>query len=316
MMTNPSLSRRRFLTTAVAAAATTSFHRSKLHAQEIPDVLARGRAAGATAKVKVQSLRGNVTALMGVGGNIAVLPGKDGKLLIDSGYATARPQLTEALTTISPDSITHLVNTHWHFDHTDGNEWVHAAGATIIAHENCRTRLSTPQEIVAYKAKFPPSPAGAIPTLVFKTDDALKLNGANITLRHYAPAHTDTDISVYFAEANVLHTGDTFWNPIYPFIDYSTGGNIDGMILANKRNLEIANSDTIIIPGHGAVGNKAQLADFHEMLATIRDNVAKLKKEGKSLDETVAAKPTTAFDEKFGGSQRAATFIGYVYQGV
>jgi glyoxylase-like metal-dependent hydrolase (beta-lactamase superfamily II) len=315
-MTSLLLSRRRFVTTAIGTAAATRFCRSVLQAQEIPDVLARGRAAGATATIKSQNLRGNVSVLMGVGGNIAVLPGKDGKLLIDSGYATAQPHLTEALNTISSDPITHLINTHWHFDHTDGNEWVHAAGATIIAHENCRTRLSTPQEIAAYKAKFPPSPAGAIPTLVFKTDDALKLNGANLTLRHYAPAHTDTDISIYFAEANVLHTGDTFWNPIYPFIDYSTGGNIDGMIMANKNNLDIATADTIIIPGHGAVGNRAQLTDFHEMLVTIRDNVAKLKKEGRSLEETVAAKPTAAFDERFGGSPRASTFIGYVYQGV
>jgi glyoxylase-like metal-dependent hydrolase (beta-lactamase superfamily II) len=314
-MTSLLLSRRRFVTTAAAAAAATRFCHSELQAQEIPEVLARGRAAGATATIKSQNLRGNVSVLMGVGGNIAVLRGKDGKLLIDSGYATARPHLTEALNTISSDPITHLINTHWHFDHTDGNEWVHAAGATIIAHENCRTRLSTPQEIFAYKAKFPPSPAGAIPTIVFTSEKSIKLNGDTLTLRHYDPAHTDTDLSVYFAEANVLHTGDTFWNPLYPFIDYSTGGNIDGMILANKRNLEIATADTIIIPGHGAVGNKAQLAEFHEMLVGVRDNVAKLKKEGKSLDETVAAKPTTAFDEKFGGP-RAPAFIGYVYQGV
>ncbi len=315
---NSLLSRRRFLTTATAAAAVTRFSRSPLCAQEtpaIPEVLARGRAAGATAKLKVQPLRGNVTALMGVGGNIAVLPGKDGKLLIDSGYATAQPQLTEAMAGLSSDPIKHLINTHWHFDHTDGNEWMHAAGATIIAHENCRTRLSTPQEIVAYKAKFPPSPAGAIPTVVFTSGKSIKLNGDTLALRHYDPAHTDTDLSVYFAEANILHTGDTFWNPLYPFIDYSTGGNIDGMILANKRNLEIATGDTIIIPGHGAIGNKTQLNDFHEMLVGVRDNVAKLKKEGKSLDETVAAKPTAAFDEKFGAA-RASAFIGYVYQGV
>jgi glyoxylase-like metal-dependent hydrolase (beta-lactamase superfamily II) len=314
-MTSLLLSRRRFLTTAAAAATATRFGRSVLQAQEIADVLARGRAAGATATIKTQNLRGNVSVLMGVGGNIAVLPGIDGKLLIDSGYATAQPHLTEALSAISSDPITHLINTHWHFDHTDGNEWVHSAGATIIAHENCRTRLSTPQEIIAYKAKFPASPAGAIPTVVFTTEKSLKLNGASLTLRHYDPAHTDTDLSVYFAEANVLHTGDTFWNPLYPFIDYSSGGNIDGMILANKNNLDIASADTIIIPGHAAIGNKAQLNDFHEMLVGVRDNVAKLKKEGKSLDETVAAKPTAAFDEKFGGP-RAAAFIGYVYQGV
>lgn len=315
-MNNSLLSRRRFLATAAAATAATRLPLA-LFAQEsqaIPEVLARGRAAGATAKLKVESLRGNVTVLMGVGGNIAVLPGKDGKVLVDSGYATAQPQLTEAMTALSSDPIRHLINTHWHFDHTDGNEWVHAAGATIIAHENCRTRLSTPQEIVAYKAKFPPSPAGAIPTVVFTSEKSLKLNGATLALRHYDPAHTDTDLSVYFSEANILHTGDTFWNPLYPFIDYSTGGNIDGMILANKRNLEIANNETIIVPGHGALGNKAQLADFHEMLVTVRGTVAKLKKEGKSLDEVTAAKPTAAFDDKFG--QRSALFIACVYQTV
>jgi glyoxylase-like metal-dependent hydrolase (beta-lactamase superfamily II) len=250
---------------------------------------------------------------MGVGGNIAVLPGKDGKLLIDSGYATARPQLTEALAAISPDPITHLINTHWHFDHTDGNEWVHSAGATIIAHENCRTRLSTPQEIAAFKAKFPPSPAGAIPTLVFAKDDALKFNGATLTLRHYDPAHTDTDISIYFTEANVFHVGDTWFNGFYPFIDYSTGGSINGTIQATERNLATASADTIIIPGHGPIGNKTQLTEFRDMLVGARDNVAKLKKEGKSLDETIAAKPTAAYDEKWG---KPAAFIGYVYQGV
>ena len=316
-MINSLLSRRRFLATAAAATAATRLPWAALYAQEspaIPEVLARGRAAGTTAKLNIQSLRGSVTVLMGVGGNIAVLPGKDGKVLVDSGYATAQPQLTEAMAALSSDPVTHLINTHWHFDHTDGNEWVHAAGATIIAHENCRTRLSTPQEIVAYKAKFPPSPAGAIPTIVFTSEKSVKLNGATLALSHYDPAHTDTDLSVYFNEANILHTGDTFWNPLYPFIDYSTGGNIDGMILANKRNLQIASNDTIIIPGHGAVGNKAQLADFHEMLVNVRGTVAKLKKEGKSLDEVTAAKPTAAFDDKFG--QRSALFIACVYQTV
>ena len=316
-MINSLLSRRRFLATAAAVTAATRLPWAALYAQEspaIPEVLARGRAAGTTAKLNIQSLRGSVTVLMGVGGNIAVLPGKDGKVLVDSGYATAQPQLTEAMAALSSSPITHLINTHWHFDHTDGNEWVHAAGATIIAHENCRTRLSTPQEIVAYKAKFPPSPAGAIPTIVFTSEKSVKLNGATLALSHYDPAHTDTDLSVYFNEANILHTGDTFWNPLYPFIDFSTGGNIDGMILANKRNLEIASNDTIIIPGHGAVGNKAQLADFHEMLVNVRGTVAKLKKEGKSLDEVTAAKPTAAFDDKFG--QRSALFVACVYQTV
>jgi glyoxylase-like metal-dependent hydrolase (beta-lactamase superfamily II) len=311
---SPAISRRNFLTIASAATAAACFNPRLLRAQELPEVVIRGRAAGATAKVTTQKLRGNVCALMGVGGNIAVLPGKDGKLLIDSGYSTSRPQLTEALAAISSDPITHLINTHWHFDHTDGNEWLHSAGATIIAHENCRTRLSTRQEITAFKAIFSPAPAGAIPTMVFATDDTLKINGATLTLRHFDPAHTDTDISIYFAEANVLHVGDTWFNGFYPFIDYSTGGSINGMIQATKRNLSAVTADTIIIPGHGPIGNKAQLTEFHDMLVGVHDNVAALKKQGKSLDETVAAKPTSAYDAKWG--KQPSAFIGYVYQGV
>jgi len=171
-----------------------------------------------------------------------------------------------------------------------------------------------PAEIAAFKASFPPSPAGAIPTLVFASDDKTKLNGATLVLRHYDPAHTDTDISIYFPEANVLHVGDTWFNGFYPFIDYSTGGSINGMIRATERNLAAATTDTIIIPGHGPIGNKTQLTEFHDMLVGTRDNVAKLKKEGKSLDETIAAKPTAAYDEKWGKKPEA--FIGYVYQGV
>ena len=312
--TSPAISRRRFLATTAAATAAACFAPRALRAQELPAVVIQGRANGAKAKITTQQLRGNISALLGAGGNIAVFPGKDGKVLIDSGYSTARPQLTEALAAISSDPITHLINTHWHFDHTDGNEWMHSAGATIIAHENCRTRLSTQQEIAAFKASFPPSPAGAIPTLVFASDDKTKLNGATLVLRHYDPAHTDTDISIYFPEANVLHVGDTWFNGFYPFIDYSTGGSINGMIRATERNLAAATADTLIIPGHGPIGNKTQLTEFHDMLVGARDNVAKLKKEGKSLDETIAAKPTAAYDEKWGKKPEA--FIGYVYQGV
>ena len=310
----PTISRRHFFVTAAAATAAASLHPRALWAQEQPSIVIQGRANGAKAKITTQSLRGNISAMLGAGGNIAVLPGKDGKVLIDSGFSTSRPQIIEALAAISPDPMTHLINTHWHFDHTDGNEWMHSAGATVIAHENCRTRLSTPQEIAAFKANFPPSPAGAIPTLVFAKDDAVKLNGANLALRHYDPAHTDTDISIYFAEADVLHLGDTWFNGFYPFIDYSTGGSINGMIRATERNLAAATADTIIIPGHGPVGNRAQLTEFHDMLVGTRENIAKLKKEGKSLDETIAAKPTAAYDEKWGKKPEA--FIGYVYQGI
>ena len=316
-MTEPSLTRRRFLTIAASVTAAAGFHRSTLRAQEIPDVLAQGRAAGATAKVKTQSLRGNVTALIGVGGNIAVLPGKDGKVLIDSGYATARPQLTEALAAISSDPITHLINTHWHFDHTDGNDWLHSEGAAILAHVNTRKHLSTATRVEGWNFTFAPAPPGGLPTEVFDDERTLQLNGETIALKHYAPAHTDSDISVLFTQADVFLAADTFWNGDYPFIDYSTGGSIHGMIRATEGNLAEITDKMIVVPGHGAIGDKSQLTFFRDLLVETREKVAAMKKEGRSLDEIVAAKPTVATDAKWGNGFRSARdFIGDVFQGV
>ena len=279
--------------------------------------MTQGRAAGATARIVTQTLRGNVSVLMGSGGNIAVLPGKDGKLLVDAGYATSQPQITAALDALSGDPIRHLINTHWHFDHTDGNEWLHAAGATILAQNKTKTRLSTTQTIAALNATFPPSPQGAIPTETFEDRQTLHLNGATLQLHHYEPAHTDTDISIRFTEADILHAGDTWFNGFYPFIDYSSGGSINGMIRATERNLAETGANTIIIPGHGPVGTKAELTQYRDVLLAARDRVAALKKQGHSLQEVVAAKPMAEYDAKWGaGFMPTPVFLGLVYQGV
>jgi glyoxylase-like metal-dependent hydrolase (beta-lactamase superfamily II) len=313
-------SRRNFITTTSFAATAAWMSPRTLFAQaatEVPAVLAQGRSNAADAKITTQSLRGNVSALLGSGGNIAVLPGKEGKIIIDSGYSTSRPQLTEALNAVSNAPITHLINTHWHFDHTDGNEWMHNMGATILAHENTRNRLSTKQTIAFYNATIPPSPAAAIPTEVFGKRKTLKINGATLQMSHYEPAHTDTDISIYFVEANVLHCGDTWFSGFYPFIDYSSGGNINGMIAATERNIETANDTTIVIPGHGPIGDKAGLKRTHDMLVGCRDAVAALKRQGKSLPEVIAAQPTASYDDTWGkGFMKADAFVGLVYQGV
>src|SRR5205807_970513 len=153
------------------------------------------RKAGESANVTVQALRRNVSALIGSGGNIAVLPGDDGKLIIDSGFLGTRTKIAAALSNLSPDPIKHLVNTHWHFDHTDGNEWMRSAGATITAHENTRKHLSTSTRVEDWNFTFPPSPAGATPTDVFNADKTLRLNGGTITLKHYGRAHTYRDVS-------------------------------------------------------------------------------------------------------------------------
>jgi glyoxylase-like metal-dependent hydrolase (beta-lactamase superfamily II) len=310
-------SRREFLASAGLAAGIAWVRPQLLFGQNPgAGLVQKIRGDAATAKITVQSLPGNISVLMGSGGNIAVLPGRDGKLLIDAGIPATRPRISQALFNISPDPIRHLVNTHWHFDHTDGNEWLHSAGATILAHENTRKHLSTTTRVVDWDFVFPPAPAGALPTEVFQTERTLHLNGATVALLYYPPAHTDCDISVYFTEADVLHVGDTWWNGVYPFIDYSTGGSIDGMIRATESNLAKVTEKTTIIPGHGLVGKKSQLTEFRDMLTALRAKIAALKKQGKPLEEVIAAKPTSTYDAKWGALVPPTLFVRLVYEGV
>ncbi len=255
--------------------------------------------------------------MIGSGGNIAVLAGADGKLIIDSGYAGSREKISEALDAISHDPIKHLVNTHWHFDHTDGNDWMHSAGAAISAHVNTKKHLAATTRVDDWDFTFPPSPAGALPSEVFETEKTLHMNGATIVLKYYGPAHTDGDVSAYFTEADVFHAGDTWWNGHFPFIDYSTGGSINGMIRAAEANVAAVSDKTIVIPGHGPIGGKAELVQYRDLLVTIRDRVAALKKEGKSLDEIMATKPTAAYDTKWAGSFIDGNFFTrLVYRGL
>jgi glyoxylase-like metal-dependent hydrolase (beta-lactamase superfamily II) len=310
------ISRRRFAASAGVLAAATWLTPRRLFA-ETENIVLTARKRAETATITSQTLRGNVSALIGSGGNIGVLTGPDGKLIIDSGYQTSRAKISDALSKLGPEPIKHLVNTHWHFDHTDGNEWMHADGAVILAHENTRKHLSTTTRVDGWDFTFPPSPAGAVPTETMDKEKTLRLNGATIALTYYGPSHTDGDLSAYFAEADVLHCGDTWWNGHFPFIDYSTGGHINGMIKAAEANLAKVTEKTIVIPGHGKIGGKAELTEYRDMLVTIRDRVAALKKEGKSLEEAIAAKTTTAYDAKWAtGFITGDVFTKLVYQGV
>jgi glyoxylase-like metal-dependent hydrolase (beta-lactamase superfamily II) len=293
------LTRRNFIAAAGAAAAAIAFAPRSLFA-ESKNIVLTMIAEASKSTITTYPLRRNISVLEGSGGNIAVLTGRDGKLLVDSGFTVSKPRIAEALNRLSSDPITQLLNTHWHTDHTDGNAWVHDAGAQITAHLNTRKHLSTSTRVEGWDWTFPPAPSGAIPSVVFDEEHRLQHNETNISLKYYGHAHTDSDVSVLFEEAEVLHVGDTWWNGIYPFIDYSTNGSIDGMIRATEQNLRAISDKTIVIPGHGPVGNKARLTEFRDMLVTIRDNVATLKKQGKSVSETVAAKPTAAYDAKYG----------------
>ena len=259
------------------------------------------KAAAVTTPIAIHRVRGNIAVLEGSGGNVAVLSGSDGKVLIDAGIAASRPQVATALAALGPEPVTHLINTHWHFDHTNGNDWLHEFGPSILAHENTRKHLLTVQRVEDWSYDFDPLPAAALPTDLMSDERRLTLNGTTLALKYMGPAHTDSDISVHFREPDVLHTGDTFWNGVYPFIDYSTGGSIDGSIRAADANLALATDTTIIIPGHGLpISNRSQLQLFRDMLVAVRAKIATLKKSAHSLEAITAARPTAAYDAVWG----------------
>lgn len=271
----------------------------------------------ARADITVQSVRGNISVLMGSGGNIVVFNGSDGKLLVDSGIAVSRTKIQAALDRIGRTPLTYIINTHWHWDHTDGNQWMHDLGATIIAQENTLKHLSVASRVEDWNYTFLAAPPDARPTVTFKTDKTLQFGDETIVLKSYGPGHTDGDASVYFTKADVLALGDIWWNGYYPFIDNDHGGGIDGMIRWANATLEQVTDKTLIIPGHGPVGSRAQLVEFRDMLVAVRENVARLKKQGKSLDDVLETLPTAAYDDKWGGFVIDPVFFTrLVYAGV
>jgi len=264
------------------------------------DPVAAMRAQMAAAPIETQKLGENLTLLSGPGGNVVVLNGPDGKLMIDTFVQPAWPQLKEHLDSIGNAPLKNVIDTHWHFDHTDNNARVRAAGATILAHENTKTRMAQPHDLVPLGLHFPPSPAGALPQKTFKATEKMQVNGEDLSLGYVPPAHTDSDIYIHFQKTNVLHAGDVFFNGFYPFIDGGTGGSVHGMIAGATKLIAMADAKTKIVPGHGPLGDRTSLAKYRDMLVVIHDNVQKLKAAGKTQKEVVAAKPTSAFDAQWG----------------
>jgi cyclase len=287
------------------------------YAQQAPspgDLLASIRAQMGAAPIEVEKLADNLTLLSGPGGNVVVLNGPDGKLVVDTFLSPAWPKLKDTLDNIGNAPLKFVIDTHWHFDHTDNNAPLHAAGATVLAHENTKKRMSEPHDLPVFGLHFDPSPAEALPQQTFAATHNLQANGETLALQHFAPAHTDTDIYIHFQKANVIHMGDTFFNGFYPFIDSGTGGKISGMIAAADKILPLAGNSTKIVPGHGPLGNKEDLAKFHDMLVTARDRVQKLKSAGKSAQEAVAEKPFVDLDPVWGkGKLNADQFVQVVY---
>jgi glyoxylase-like metal-dependent hydrolase (beta-lactamase superfamily II) len=285
-------------------------------AQAVSPVI-RINAEAAKADITVQNLRGNISVLMGSGGNITVLTGTGGKLMVDGGIAVSRSKIQAALDGISNAPLRYLINTHWHWDHTDGNEWLREQGATIIAQENTLKRLSVATRVEDWDYTFEPATGAARPTVTFKTAKTLRFGDETIVMKNYGRGHTDSDVVVYFKKADVMVMGDIFWNGVYPFIDNSTGGGIDEMIRWANVSLNRVTDKTIIIPGHGLVGTRAQLVEFRDMLVAARGKIARLKKQGKSINEVVAAKPTAEFDAKWGNFVISPDlFTRLIYAGV
>ncbi len=282
------------------------------YAQQAPsaaDLLASMRAKFNAAPLKTQRLGEDVTMLSGPGGSVVILNGPDGKFVVDTFVAPAWPRLKDALDSLGNAPVKCVIDTHWHFDHTDNNAPLRAAGAMVLAHENTIKRMSEPHDLpVLYRGPdgalaglhFDPSPAEALPQQTFRTTYKLQANGESLALQHVAPAHTDTDIYVHFEKANVIQMGDLFFNWMYPYIDPSTGGKITGTIAAADKILSLADNDTKIDAGHGPLGNKADLTQFRDMLVTSRDRVEKLKSAGKSAQEAVAEKPFADLDPVWG----------------
>ena len=207
-----------------------------------------------------------------------------------------------------------VVNTHWHGDHTGGNENMGAAGAIVVAHENVRARMSVDQFIEAFGRTVPASPPGALPVITFTDAMTFHWNDDVLHVFHVEHAHTDGDAIIRFVESNAVHMGDTYFNGMYPFIDVSSGGGIDGMIATADKVLAMIDDQTKIIPGHGPLSNKAELTAYRDMLATARGNIHKLVSEGKSKEETVAARPTSSLDAQWGGGfMQPDVWVGLVY---
>ncbi len=249
-------------------------------------------------EIKTTALRGGTHLLTGAGGNIVASVGDEGVFIIDDQFAPLTDKIVAALAKLSDKPPRFVLNTHWHFDHTGGNENFGAAGAVIVAHDNVRKRMHAGQMLRG--EKVPPASRAALPVVTFASDLRMHLNGDAVGVWHVARAHTDGDSLVKFEKANVLHMGDIWFNGLYPFIDAESGGSIDGLLAAVDRGLALSDADTLVVPGHGPVGNSAELAAYGAMLKDYRDRIAAFKREGKSLEEVIALKPTADTDEKLG----------------
>lgn len=265
-------------------------------------------------EIRTVSLGGGVYMLMGSGGNIGLSVGEDGAFIVDDQFAPLTEKITAAIAEVTDRPVEWVLNTHWHGDHTGGNENFGGAGALIVAHDNVYKRLN-PAEFADLVGRSQQAPNAALPVVTFEKTMTFHWNGEDIHAFHVAHAHTDGDVIIHYRESDIYHMGDTFFNGRYPFIDVDSGGSIDGLIAAADLILRMSGSGTQIIPGHGELATRDGLRAYREMLSTVRNRVAQLIRDGKSRDEAVAANPTADLDEDWettrDGTER---FVALVYR--
>lgn len=271
-------------------------------------------AAEQEVNVRVEPVAGNVSMLVGSGGNIGVLAGEDGVILIDDQFAPLTEKIRQAVQSIDKGPIRFVLNTHWHFDHTGGNENFGKAGTVIVAHNNVRQRMSTDQLMAFFKREVKASPKEALPVITFGQDIQFHLNGEQMEVIHMPHAHTDGDAIVFFKKANVVHMGDIYFAQQFPFIDVGSGGSVHGVIAAINKVIERSDEKTKIIPGHGQITDVKVLGSYRDMLVNVRDRVAKAKSTGKTLEAFVAEKPIADLDVIWGkGFIKADQLLNFVW---
>lgn len=265
-------------------------------------------------EIKTVPVAEEIYLLVGEGGNIGVSAGEDGVFLIDDQFAPLTEKIQAAIASISSQPIRFVLNTHWHADHTGGNENLGKSGVLIVAHDKVREYMSVDQFIEAFDMKLPASPPEALPVVTFNDTVTFHLNNSTIEAFHVESAHTDGDSVVYFTEADVIHTGDVYFNGMYPFIDVAHGGSIEGTIAAANRILEMAGEETKIIPGHGSLSHRPELVAYRDMLIAVRDRVKEAIAKDMTAEEFIATNPTADLDSKWGkGFLKPEQFLQIVY---
>ena len=259
----------------------------------------------------------NLYALIAEGGNLGVSIGEDGTFLIDDQFAPLTRKLLWQIGELGGGTPRFLVNTHWHFDHTGGNENLGAEGTLIIAHDNVRKLLSRDNHISAFNRDVPALSSEGLPVITFSHDTTFHLNQETIHVFHVANAHTDGDAVVHFQQSNVIHAGDIWFNGFYPFIDVEHGGSLAGVIAATEQIIALSDAQTKIIPGHGPVGNRAELMAYRDMLVGVFNTLSALQAEGKSLQEVIAMHPIKSYEAEWGdGFLTTEQWLGIIYSGL